>query len=65
MRSKETVVLSVQQQQQVDDFMRGFDEALKARPSISDEEFMAETEVSDEAYAMGLTLPGFGNKKRR
>ena len=63
MKSKETVVLSIQQQQQVDDFMRRFDEALKARPTISDEDFMAETEVSDEQYAMGLTLPGVGDNK--
>ena len=37
---------------------RRFDAALKKRPTISDEEFMAETEVSDEEYALGLTLPG-------
>ena len=43
--------------------MRRFDEALKARPTISDEDFMAETEVSDEQYAMGLTLPGVGDNK--
>jgi GTPase Era involved in 16S rRNA processing len=47
MKNKETVHLSIQQQQQVDDFMRRFDEALKARPTISDEDFLAETEVSD------------------
>ena len=63
MKNKETVVLSVRQQQKVDDFMRRFDEALKARPTISDEDFLAETEVSDEQYAMGLTLPGVGYNK--
>ena len=50
-----------------DDFQRRrreakkrFDARLKKRPRISDEEFMAETEVSDEQYARGLTLPGVG-----
>ena len=41
MKSKETVHLSIQQQLEVEDFMRRFDEALKARPSISDEDFLA------------------------
>ena len=29
---------------------------------MSDEEFMAETEVSDEEYAMGLVLPGVASE---
>ena len=29
---------------------------LARRPQVSDEEFMAETEVSDEQYALGLTI---------
>jgi len=43
--------------------MRWFDEALKARPTIFDEDFLAETEVSDEQYAMGIILPGVGDNK--
>jgi hypothetical protein len=37
-----------------------FDANLKKRPTISDEEFMAETEVSAEDYARGMILPGVG-----
>jgi hypothetical protein len=37
-----------------------FDAALKKRPTVSDEEFMAETEVSAEEYARGMILPGVG-----
>jgi hypothetical protein len=36
---------------------------LKKRPEISDEEFMAEFEVSDEEYKIGLVLPGIGNDR--
>ena len=43
--------------------MKRFHEALKKRPTISDEEFMAETEVSDEQYKIGLVLPGIGNNE--
>jgi hypothetical protein len=37
-----------------------FDANLKKRPTVSDEEFMAETEVSPEDYARGMILPGVG-----
>lgn len=43
--------------------MKKFDEALKKRPEISDADFMAETEVSDEQYAIGLVLPCLGSEK--
>lgn len=52
--------LTPEQQQRVDEIHRKFKEALKKRPEVSDEEFLAETEVSDERYAMGLTFPGPG-----
>jgi hypothetical protein len=32
--------------------------------SVGIEDFMAETEVSDEQYAIRLVLPGMGNRKR-
>ncbi len=44
-------------------FMEQFHGALQKRPTISDEEFLAETEVSDEEYTLGLVLPGVGYKK--
>ena len=49
--------LTTEEQEWLRDFSKRFDEALKKRPHISDEEFMAETEVSDEQYALGMVLP--------
>jgi hypothetical protein len=49
-------------EQQLKEFRKRFLKALKKRPLISDEEFMAETEVSDEQYAMGLVLPGIADE---
>jgi len=40
-----------------------FNEELKKQPEISDAEFMAEFEVSDEQCSIGLVLPGVGNSK--
>ena len=51
------------QQKRLEEFNERFQKALAKRPSVSDEEFMAETEVSDEQYAMGLTLPGVGDNR--
>ena len=50
--------LSPEAHKRLEEFKRKFDQAMKERPLVSDEEFMAETEVSDEQYAMGLVLPG-------
>jgi hypothetical protein len=50
--------LTPEQRIQVQELGKRFRENLKKRPEVSDEEFMAETEVSDEQYKMGLTLPG-------
>ncbi|MEP6389015.1 MAG: hypothetical protein ABJ056_03730 [Halioglobus sp.] len=40
-----------------------FHKALAERPEVSDEDFMAETEVSDEQYALGLVLPVMATRK--
>jgi len=42
------------QQSVVNEFMEGFRQALAERPEITDEEFLAETEVSDEEYQQGF-----------
>ena len=55
--------LSTTDQKWLEEFDERFQRALAKRPTVSDEEFMAETEVSDEQYALGLTLPGFGDNK--
>ena len=55
--------LSTTDQKWLEEFDERFQRALAKRPTVSDEEFMAETEVSDEQYAIGLTLPGVGDNK--
>ena len=41
-----------------------FEEEMRKNPDpISDEEFMAEFEVSDEEYERGITLPAPGGRK--
>ena len=60
---KDNIELSPAVQQEQEEFLKRFHEALKKRPLISDEEFMAETEVSDEQYKIGLILPGIGNNE--
>lgn len=47
------------------DFRERFARALAERPEMSDEEFMAETEVSDEEYATGFVLPVNTDSARR
>ena len=54
--------LSADEKTRLEEFSKRYREALKKRPEISDEEFMAETEVSDEQYAMGLVLPGIAGE---
>ena len=56
--ANQRAALTPEQQKHADEISRKFKEALKKRPVVSDEEFMRETEVSDEQYKMGLTLPG-------
>ena len=46
-----------------EEFLERFHRALAERPEVSDEEFLAETEVSDEQYALGLVLPVTLNRK--
>ncbi|MEH6518739.1 MAG: hypothetical protein V7742_18835 [Halioglobus sp.] len=50
-------------QEQLEEFKKKFAQAMKERPHISDEDFMAETEVSDEQYNIGLVLPGVGSER--
>ena len=56
-------VLSTTDQKWLEEFDERFQRALAKRPTISDEDFLAETEVSDEEYAMGMNLPGVGDNK--
>ena len=58
--AKQRAALTPEQQKHSDEIIKKFQENLKKRPEISDEEFLAETEVSDEEYALGLNLPGLG-----
>jgi hypothetical protein len=60
---KEKTALSAAEEKQRLEVMKRFHEELKKRPEISDEDFMAETEVSDEEYAMGMVLPCVGYDK--
>ena len=55
--------MSAEDQKKHEAFKKGFAQAMKERPLISDEEFMAETEVSDEQYNIGLVLPGLGSER--
>ena len=56
-------VFSAAEQKRLEEFNERFERALAKRPTISDEEFLAETEVSDEEYAMGMNLPCVGDNK--
>jgi HSP20 family molecular chaperone IbpA len=58
---KDNLELSPAAQKQQEEALKRFHKELKKRPEISDEEFMAEFEVSDEEYKIGLVLPGIGN----
>ena len=42
--------------ERVQEFKDRFQRELALRPEVSDEEFLAETEVSDEMYERGLGL---------
>lgn len=50
--------LTEEQKKQVRELVKGTKSNLKLRPIVSDEEFMAETEVSDSEYKKGIVLPG-------
>jgi hypothetical protein len=60
---KEKTALSAADERRRLEFRKRFNETLKKRPEISDEDFVAETEVSDEQYAIGFVLPYAGNEK--
>jgi len=44
------------EQQRLEAALKRFQEELAKQPEISDEDFMAEFEVSDEEYEQGLAL---------
>ena len=46
----------VQRSAALDAFRDSYLKELARRPLVSDEEFLAETEVSDEQYEMGFTI---------
>ena len=50
--------LTEEQKKQVEELVEKTKRNLQLRPVVSDKEFMEETEVSDEEYKRGLTLPG-------
>ena len=60
---KDKIAQSSAAQKRQEEFLKRFHEELKKQPEISDEEFMAEFEVSDEEYKIGLVLPGISNKR--
>ena len=47
---KDKIAQSPAAQKQQEEFLKRFHEELKKQPEISDEEFMAEFEASDEQY---------------
>ena len=59
---KEPRELSPADQELLKEFQKRYREAQNKRPAMSDEEFMAETEASDEEYRIGLVLPGIGTE---
>lgn len=59
-RKKET---SRDEDRRGEEFHERFRKALAERPEMSDKDFMAETEVSDEQYALGLVLPVMTTRK--
>ena len=61
---QDKIELSTSAQQQLEEIRIRFNQAMKQQPEISDEEFMAEFEVSDEEYGVGLVLPGIGNDEK-
>jgi HSP20 family molecular chaperone IbpA len=60
---KDNTELLPASQTQLEETLKRFHEELKKRPEVSDEEFMAEFEVSEEEYKIGLVLPGVGSDK--
>jgi hypothetical protein len=55
--------LSPSDQKRLDEFCEEFHKALAKQPTMSDEEFMSDTEASDEQYGLGIVLPGVGNDR--
>jgi hypothetical protein len=60
---KDSPELSPAAQKQREEALIRFQKNLKQRPEVSDEEFMSETEVSDEEYKIGLVFTCVGNNE--
>ncbi len=60
MNEEQLAKLSPEDRERYFHFKRHFKNRMALRPTMSDEEFMEKTEVSDEQYALGITLPGAG-----
>lgn len=61
---KDEIKLSPAEQKDFEEVMKRFHEEMRKCPEVSDEEFMAEFEVSDEDYKIGLVLPAIGNDEK-
>ena len=61
---QDKIELAPAAQKQQEEILKRFNEAMKKQPEISDEEFMAEFEVSDEEYGVGFVLPGIGDDEK-
>jgi hypothetical protein len=61
---KDNIKLSPAKEKEVEEILKRFHEEQKKGGPISDEDFMAEFEVSDEEYKLGLVLPGIGNEEK-
>ena len=61
---KDEIKLSPAEQKEFAEILKRFHEELKKCPEVSDEDFMAEFEVSDDEYDMGIVLPGIGDDEK-
>lgn len=61
MKDKNDLSPAAQKRQEM---LKRFREALEKQPEMSDEEFMAEFEASDEDYKIGIVLPGIGDDEK-
>ena len=62
MKDKNELSPAAQKRQR--EMLKRFNEELRKQPEISDEEFMAEFEVSDKEYKIGIVLPGIGGNEK-
>ena len=62
MKDKNELSPAAQRRQR--EMLKRFHEELKKQPEISDEDFMAEFEASDEEYTIGIVLPGISDDEK-